>query len=76
VRASQYYGNYRWLITDPDMASLRNNPAFPKFCSMNCTPDGSATSLSWVLPFQPSHPNYPRRKLSSRGISISQKLMP
>ena len=28
VRNSQYYGNYRWLVTDPDMAALHNNPAF------------------------------------------------
>ena len=28
VRTSQFYNNYRWLITDPDMATLRNNPAF------------------------------------------------
>ena len=28
VRASQYHRNYRWLISDPDMATLRNNPAF------------------------------------------------
>jgi len=28
VRASQYYRNYRWLVADPDMAALRNNPAF------------------------------------------------
>ena len=28
VRTSQYYRNYRWLVTDPDMANLRNNPAF------------------------------------------------
>ena len=28
VRTSQYYGNYRWLVADPDMATLRNHPAF------------------------------------------------
>ena len=28
MRTSQYYGNYRWLVADPDMATLRNNPAF------------------------------------------------
>jgi TolB-like protein/Tfp pilus assembly protein PilF len=28
VRSSQYYRNYRWLVTDPDMATLRKNPAF------------------------------------------------
>jgi tetratricopeptide (TPR) repeat protein len=28
VRASQYHRNYRWLISDPDMATLRDNPAF------------------------------------------------
>jgi tetratricopeptide (TPR) repeat protein len=28
VRISQFYRNYRWLIGDPDMATLRNNPAF------------------------------------------------
>jgi serine/threonine-protein kinase len=28
VRASQYYRNYRWLVRDPDMATLRKNPAF------------------------------------------------
>ncbi len=28
ARTSQYYGNYRWLVADPDMATLRNNPAF------------------------------------------------
>ena len=28
VRTSQYYGNYRWLVADPDMATLRNHAAF------------------------------------------------
>jgi len=28
VRNSQYYRNYRWLISDPDMATLRDNLAF------------------------------------------------
>lgn len=28
VRTNQYYRNYRWLVTDPDMATLRNSPAF------------------------------------------------
>ncbi len=28
VRASQYYRNYRWLVADPDMATLRSNSAF------------------------------------------------
>jgi serine/threonine protein kinase/tetratricopeptide (TPR) repeat protein len=28
VRTSQYYRNYRWLITDPDMSTLRNHAAF------------------------------------------------
>ena len=28
VRTSQYYRNYRWLITDPDMATLRSHGAF------------------------------------------------
>jgi serine/threonine-protein kinase len=28
VRTNQFYRNYRWVIADPDMARLRNNPAF------------------------------------------------
>jgi tetratricopeptide (TPR) repeat protein len=28
VQTSQYYRNYRWIIRDPDMATLRSNPAF------------------------------------------------
>jgi tetratricopeptide (TPR) repeat protein len=28
VRTSQYYRNYRWLIADPDMATLRSHSAF------------------------------------------------
>lgn len=28
VRASQYYRNYRWVVANPDMGTLRNNPAF------------------------------------------------
>jgi eukaryotic-like serine/threonine-protein kinase len=28
VRTSQFYRNYRWIIADPDMAALRNNPAY------------------------------------------------
>jgi hypothetical protein len=28
VRTNQYYRNYRWLVTDPDMATFRNSPAF------------------------------------------------
>ena len=28
VRTNQYYRNYRWLITNPDIATLRSNPAF------------------------------------------------
>jgi tetratricopeptide (TPR) repeat protein len=28
VRTSQFYRNYRWILSDPDMAALRNNPAY------------------------------------------------
>jgi tetratricopeptide (TPR) repeat protein len=28
VRSSQFYRHYRWIIADPDMAALRNNPSF------------------------------------------------
>jgi eukaryotic-like serine/threonine-protein kinase len=28
VRTNQYYGNYRWLVSDPDMATLRDHAAF------------------------------------------------
>ena len=29
VRNSQYYGNYRWLVTDPDMADPPQQPSLP-----------------------------------------------
>ena len=75
VRNSQYYGNYRWLVTDPDMAaSTTTQPSGS--CSMNCTLDGSGTSLSSVPLFPPTHPNCPGLKLTSRKAPTSPGPLP
>ena len=54
VRASQYYRNYRWLVADPDMATLRSNSAFREL--LNELYARWQRDVAEVGPSLPAHP--------------------
>lgn len=67
VRSNQYYNHYRWLITDPDMATLRNDPAFRELLNeLYAKWQRDLTALAPSLPAPPPKLPTPQAYLSQR----------
>ena len=68
VRASQFSRNYRWVISDPDMASLRNEPRFRQLLGeLHEQWQRDLATLGPSLPVFPPKLPTPEEYLSSRA---------